>query len=74
MQLANHYGDLVSANWWMDRCMHFTERVLAEPNRPGESFTLLLGITCWGAYSILAGREVRLVLYRFVCCVCTSSS
>ena len=59
MQLANHYGDLRLANWWMDRCMHFTERMLAEPNRTVESFTLLWIYGYWGMYAQWLGRQVR---------------
>jgi hypothetical protein len=58
-QLAVHYGDLVSANSWMDRCMQFIERMLAEPDRAPESFTLLASFGYWGVYSVWLGRQVR---------------
>jgi hypothetical protein len=57
--LATHYGDLVSANLWMDRCMDFLDRVLAEPDRGSQAFTLLF-FGYWGVYSVWVGREVRL--------------
>ena len=43
----------------MDRCMHFTERMLAEPDRTLESFTLLATFDYWGVYSVWVGRQVR---------------
>ena len=41
--------------------MEFLDRVLAEPDRMSQGFTLLL-YSYWGVYSVRLGREVRLKL------------
>ena len=57
-QLANHYGDLRLANWYMDQCMQFVERMLVEES-PVEAFTLLFAYGYWGYYATLLSRQVR---------------
>ena len=58
-QLANHYGDMRLANWYMDECMQFAERMLAEPERSFEAFTLLFFLGYCKLLVVMLSRFVR---------------
>ena len=51
-----HFGDLVNANMWMDRCMGFFDHVLAEPNQASEAFVIMFFLFIWSSYATQVGR------------------
>ena len=54
-----HFGDLVTANYWMDRVLPLFDRVLAEPNQASEALTVVLTLTFWGTYGPLLGQREK---------------
>ena len=56
---SQHFGDLVTANYWMDRVLTLFDRVLAEPNQASEALTVVLTLTFWGTYGPLLGQREK---------------